>query len=62
MVLGCYYLTLERETHGKKAIARFGDEHEALLAYDVGRIDTRSRMEDCPTTASRSSACTRPSS
>ena len=47
IVLGCYYLTLERETtSGKKAIARFGDESEALLAYDVGRIDTRSRMEN----------------
>ena len=50
MVLGCYYLTLERETtSGKKAaIARFGDEHEALLAYDVGRIDTRSRTDQLP--------------
>jgi DNA-directed RNA polymerase subunit beta' len=42
MVLGCYYLTLEREqTMDQAPIASFGDESEALLAYDVGRIDTR---------------------
>jgi DNA-directed RNA polymerase subunit beta' len=46
MVLGCYYLTIEREqTQGKKAVASFGDEAEALLAYDVGRIDTRTQSE-----------------
>ena len=46
MVLGCYYLTIEREqTQGKKALASFGDETEALLAYDVGRIDTRQDAE-----------------
>ncbi len=38
MVLGCFYLTIEREeTQGKAALARFSDETEALLAYDVGR-------------------------
>ena len=46
MVLGCYYLTLEREeTQGKDPIARFADETEAVLAYDVGRIDTRQDAE-----------------
>src|SRR6187401_435023 len=46
MVLGCYYLTIERETtQGKKPLASFGDETEALLAYDVGRIDTRQDAE-----------------
>ena len=46
MVLGCYYLTIEREqTQGKPAIAHFADETEALLAYDVGRIDTRQDAE-----------------
>ncbi len=46
MVLGCYYLTIEREqTQGKQALAHFGDETEALLAYDVGRIDTRQDAE-----------------
>jgi DNA-directed RNA polymerase subunit beta' len=42
MVLGCYYLTIEEEqTQGKAPLARFGDEQEVVLAYDVGRIDTR---------------------
>jgi DNA-directed RNA polymerase subunit beta' len=42
MVLGCYYLTIERETTQDQApIANFADETEALLAYDVSRIDTR---------------------
>ncbi|HUP83370.1 MAG TPA: DNA-directed RNA polymerase subunit beta' [Candidatus Limnocylindria bacterium] len=42
MVLGCYYLTIEEEqTQGKAALARFADEQEVLLAYDVGKIDTR---------------------
>src|SRR5918995_2999628 len=46
MVLGCYYLTVEREqTQGKDAMVRFADETEALLAYDVGRIDTRQDAE-----------------
>ena len=46
MVLGCYYLTIEREdTQGKEPIARFADETEALLAFDVSKIDTRSDVE-----------------
>jgi DNA-directed RNA polymerase subunit beta' len=46
MVLGCYYLTIEREqTQGTDPIARFADEQEALLAYDVGQIDTRQDVE-----------------
>ena len=46
MVLGCYYLTLERETtQGKDPIAHFSDESEAVLAYDVARIDTRQDVE-----------------
>jgi DNA-directed RNA polymerase subunit beta' len=46
MVLGCFYLTLEREdTQAAPPVARFGDEREALLAYDVGRIDTRKDVE-----------------
>ena len=45
MVLGCYYLTIERGADPGQADAcdRFSDEQEALLAYDVGRIDTRAR-------------------
>jgi DNA-directed RNA polymerase subunit beta' len=46
MVLGCYYLTLEREdTAALPPMASFGDEREALLAYDVGLIDTRQDVE-----------------
>ncbi len=46
MVLGCYYLTIEEEqTQDKPALATFSDETEALLAYDVGRIDTRTDPE-----------------
>jgi DNA-directed RNA polymerase subunit beta' len=49
MVLGCYYLTLERETTtGKAPVARFSDEREALLAYDIGRIDTRNVPDHLP--------------
>ncbi|MDP8903725.1 MAG: DNA-directed RNA polymerase subunit beta' [Chloroflexota bacterium] len=49
MVLGCYYLTLEREqTAGSDPVARFGDEREALLAHDVGRIDTRASTDELP--------------
>ncbi len=44
MILGCYYLTLDREDLKTEPI-RFADEQEALLAYEVGRIDTR---EDIP--------------
>src|SRR5918999_977886 len=41
MVLGCYYLTIEREqTQGQDPLAHFADETEALLAFDVSRIDT----------------------
>jgi DNA-directed RNA polymerase subunit beta' len=42
MVLGCYYLTLKREQdEGAAPRWHFADEREALLAYDVSRIDTR---------------------
>ncbi|MEX2548455.1 MAG: DNA-directed RNA polymerase subunit beta', partial [Chloroflexota bacterium] len=46
MVLGCYYLTLEREqTMGQDPVAHYSDETEAILAYDVSRIDTRQDVE-----------------
>src|SRR6187401_1689171 len=46
MVLDCYYLTIQEEqTQDKAPLANFGDETEALLAYDVGRIDTRQDAE-----------------
>ncbi len=40
MVLGCYYLTLEREDLQDAPVAfRFGSEEEAVLAHHLGRID-----------------------
>jgi DNA-directed RNA polymerase subunit beta' len=49
MILGCYYLTLEREDQAEQPpIASFSDEREALLAYEVGRIDTRDVAESMP--------------
>ena len=46
MILGCYYLTLEpteEELDGVPLddMTIFSDEQEALLAYEIGRIDTR---------------------
>jgi DNA-directed RNA polymerase subunit beta' len=48
MILGCYYLTLEREDLGGQEVTRYADEHEALLAYEIGRIDTRETIEELP--------------
>ena len=48
MVLGCYYLTLEREDLAEGQALRFESEDEALLAYDIGRIDTRVEVEGLP--------------
>jgi DNA-directed RNA polymerase subunit beta' len=35
MVLGCYYLTLEREVPGDRPARIFGSEDEAMYAYDL---------------------------
>jgi len=49
MVLGCYYLTVVLENNeNAKPVASFGDEIEAILAYDVGRIDTRGADDRMP--------------
>ena len=49
MILGCYYLTLEREDlAGDRAPIRFSDEQDALLAYEIGRIDTRGDVDNMP--------------
>ena len=47
MILGCYYLTLEREDAPAKPLV-FSDEQEALLAYEVGLIDTREGIDGLP--------------
>ncbi len=38
MVLGCYYLTLEREVVADVRPRTFADEDEAVLAYQLGQI------------------------
>ncbi len=38
MVLGCYYLTLERETTPGVVLRTFADEDEAILAYQLGQV------------------------
>ena len=48
MILGCYYLTLEREDKANDPVTAFADEQEALLAYEIGRIDTRTTIDDLP--------------
>jgi len=48
MILGCYYLTLEREDTTAAPAMHFADEQEALLAYEVGLIDTREGVESLP--------------
>ena len=45
MILGCYYLTLEREDTSALEAMHFADEQEALLAYEVGLIDTREGVD-----------------
>jgi DNA-directed RNA polymerase subunit beta' len=47
MILGCYYLTLEREDIAGAPLL-FADESEALLAYEVGLIDTRQSIDGLP--------------
>ncbi len=48
MILGCYYLTLEREDAEGVSPLRYTDEQEALLAYEIGRIDTREGVDGLP--------------
>ena len=38
MVLGCYYLTLEREDNADVKPIRFSGEDDAVLSYQLGRI------------------------
>ena len=53
MILGCYYLTLEREDTSATPAMHFADEQEALLAYEVGLIDTRESIDSLPNHAVR---------
>ncbi len=45
MVLGCFYLTLEREAPGGTRRRLFGDEDEAILAYRL-RADTGQTLHE----------------
>ncbi len=48
MILGCFYLTLDREDTTDADVTRYADEQEALLAYEIGRIDTRTSVDELP--------------
>ena len=44
MILGCYYLTMDGTAPATDgALPVFNSDHEALLAYETGSIDTRDR-------------------
>lgn len=44
MAAGCYYLTLEKEKKREK-IPVFTDEEEAVLAYEVGKIELHEKIK-----------------
>ena len=49
MILGCYYLTMDATSPaGDGALPMFNSDHEALLAYETGSIDTRDRVDGLP--------------
>ena len=57
MVLGCYYLTARaRDDAARRRRPASATSSEALLAYDVGRIDTRDGRSSCPTTGAAARA------
>ena len=43
MVLGCYYLTMEREGQRGEGMA-FADMEEAILAYELGQVDIHAKV------------------
>jgi DNA-directed RNA polymerase subunit beta' len=46
MILGCYYLTMDAATPIGGRAPTFETDSEALLAYELGGIDTRDEVED----------------
>jgi DNA-directed RNA polymerase subunit beta' len=48
MILGCYYLTMDSATPSEGAVPTFETDGEALLAYELGVIDTRDAVDDLP--------------
>jgi DNA-directed RNA polymerase subunit beta' len=48
MILGCYYLTMDAAVPIKGKMPTFETDREALLAYELGTIDTRDGVESMP--------------
>ncbi len=48
MILGCYYLTMDAATPIKGRSPTFETDAEALLAHELGNIDTRDEVENLP--------------
>jgi DNA-directed RNA polymerase subunit beta' len=48
MILGCYYLTMDSAVPVKGKMPTFETDREALLAYELGTIDTREDVEEMP--------------
>ncbi len=48
MILGCYYLTMDAAVPIKGRPPRFETDREALLAFELGTIDTREEVEELP--------------
>jgi DNA-directed RNA polymerase subunit beta' len=48
MILGCYYLTMDPATPVVGEMPTFQTDREALLAHELGRIDTREAVESLP--------------
>jgi DNA-directed RNA polymerase subunit beta' len=48
MILGCYYLTMDAATPIDGPMPTFETDAEALLAFELGTIDTRDTVDDLP--------------
>jgi DNA-directed RNA polymerase subunit beta' len=48
MILGCYYLTMDAATPIAGPVPAFETDSEALLAHELGAIDTRDDLENLP--------------
>ena len=61
MILGCYYLTMDAAVPILGARPTFLTDREALLAFELGSIDTRVSLDSMPGHKVRQpAACTRP--
>ena len=48
MILGCYYLTMDPATPVVGEAPTFQSDRDALLAHELGRIDTRDTVDSLP--------------